>query len=137
MPYFKINYNKLEKLPQINIYKFILVILIIILLLLLISCFQDTYHTFSTYGIYKNNVLHLKINNKLSDAVKDSEYFTFNKEDTKCVNILYDEYEIIDNEIYQSLSITVDKEYADNEVGLVTFYYRKQKLITFIMELFK
>lgn len=137
MQYFKINYNKLENLPQINYYKFISIVISIIIILIVIASQKSAYHTFSTYGIYKDNVLHIKINSKLSDAVKNNEYISFKDINTECIKILYDEYEIVDNEIYQDISITLDKKFIDNEIGLVKFYYHKQNLLVYIFELFK
>ena len=137
MNYFKINYNKLENLPQIKFHRFILLLLLIIMSVIMSSYFINTYHTLSTYGYYKDNEVHIKINNKLSDAVKNSEYITFNNVNTTSLDTVLEDYEIIDNEIYQNIKITLDKKFLDNEIGLLKIHYRKQKLLFYILELFK
>ena len=130
MDYFKINYNKLENLRQINYYKFIIGMLIIIFVLFILGLKINTYHKLQTYGIYSNNSLQIKIESRLSDEMKNSEYIVFNDKKTKLK-------EIINNNIYQEITIIMDEKFYNNEIGLVEFYYGKESIFNYILDLFK
>lgn len=140
MKYFRINYERLRNLEQINFYKIIIIIIISLIFLVIVACNVSIYHKISFYGIYSDNILTIKINNKLSDTIKKGQYIKFNGVKTKYkIDTLtgYGEYEIIDNEIYQVINLKVDTEFYNNEVGLVELYYNKQKIIKYIFESFK
>lgn len=137
MEYFKINYYKLQNLSQLNFYKIIIFIILNLLILLIMGYFMSTYDKVSFSAIYNNNILTIKINNKLSDTLKNNKYIVFNDVKTKYKILEYGEYEIIGNEIYQEVNLSVDKEFINNEVGIVELYYDKQKIIKYIFELFK
>lgn len=137
MDYFKINYNKLENIPEIKYYKIIILIVLLFIFLILLASKVEIFEKFESYGIYSNNTLTVKINSKLSDNLKKSEYIIFN--DLKFeLNILeYGNYEIIDNDVYQEIKIYVDGNFYDNEVGIIEFYYNKENALRFIWNLFK
>lgn len=137
MEYFKINYYKLQNLSQLNFYKIIIFIILNILILLIVGCFISIYNKASFSAIYNNNILTIKINNKLSDTLKNNKYIVFNDVKTGYEILEYGEYEIIGNEIYQKVNLSVDKEFINNEVGIVELYYNKQRIIKYIFELFK
>lgn len=140
MKYFRINYDRLKNLEQINFYKIIIIIVINLIILLIVACNLSVYHKISFYGIYNDNILIIKINNKLSDIIKNNQYIKFNNKKTKYeIDTLngFGEYEIIDNEIYQIINLKVDTKFNNNEVGLVELYYNKQKIIKYIFESFK
>ena len=137
MDYFKINYNKLENLRQINYYKFIIGMLIIIFVLFILGLKINTYHKLQTYGIYSNNSLQIKIESRLSDEMKNSEYIVFNDKKTKFKIFEYGNYEIINNNIYQEITIIMDEKFYNNEIGLVEFYYGKESIFNYILDLFK
>ena len=129
MKYYKINYNKLENLHQINYFKFIF--------LIILSCNVSSYHTLNIYGIYKDDLLHIKTNILFSEAVKTSEYVIFDNKKIKYKIDNFGDYEIVNNEIYQNIDLHLDKKFYDNEVGLFKLHYHKEKLIKFIFKLFK
>jgi len=137
MEYFRINYNKLQNLSQKKYYIVIIIVFLSLLLLISISCVIDTYEKFSVYGVYNNNILKIKINNKLSDTLKNNQYIKFNEQKTTYKILSFGEYEIIDNEIYQEVNLAIDDNFINNEVGLVELYYDKKKIIKYILELFK
>ena len=137
MDYFKLNYYKLANIKLFGFYKVIIMILLLLIILIILACNITTYHKVNLYGFYKDNIIHFKINNKLSDAVSKNEYITFNKERIKYKDLSYGDYEIIGNDIYQDVYLTIDKNLYENEVGLITIYYHKEKIIEYIFELFK
>ncbi len=138
MKYFKINYDKLKNLAFSKIIiSFPFIIVFCIIVILIISCFVTVSHKYSTYGIYQNGILTIQVERTLSDKLKNSDNMTFNGKEVGYQIDSYGEYEIIDNNIWQKIYLTIDGNVYDNEVGLVEFYYHKQKFIAFIYELFK
>lgn len=137
MDYFRINYNRLENLKQINFYKVISAIILSLTILVVLACFIKISNKETFSGIYQEGKLTIKINTKLSDTLKNNKYVFFNDEKVRYKVQSFGEIEIIDNEIYQEATLTIDKKFVNNEVGLVELYYDKQKLIKYIFELFK
>lgn len=137
MKYFKVNYYKLQNLSQVNYCIIVIIIIFIFFILLLIASFTFVSNKTSFYGIYYDNILKIKINNKLSDTLKDNQYIIFNDKKTKYEILEYGAYEIINNEIYQEVSLTIEEDFINNEVGLVELYYDKKRVIKYIFELFK
>lgn len=137
MEYFRINYHKLQNLSQVSFYKIIFVFISGLALLLILSCFISAYHKISFLGIYNDNILRIKINNKLSDKLKNNQYIKFKSKRTSYKIVEFGEYEILGEEIYQELALTIDETFIDNEVGIVEIYYDKEKIIKHILELFK
>lgn len=137
MNYFKINYNKLENIPERKYFKLIIVFTLLICIILFTISKQKMNEKFETYGIYTDNSLTININNKLSDKLKVSEYLVFNNTKTKFEIVDYGSYELINNEIYQEVTITMDKYFYQNEVGIVTFYYDKKTILQYIIGLFR
>lgn len=136
MEFFKINYSKLENLPQLKFYKLIIFILSLFVILIILACNIEIYEKSKCYGIYSNNILTININNKLSDKLKSSKYIIFNNKKMNFKINSYGNYEIIDNEIYQEIELVVDNNFYDNEVGLVEFYYDKKSVFKFVLDLF-
>jgi hypothetical protein len=137
MNYWRINYNKLANLKQINYFSILMVIVILFILLLIIAINTYAYHTISFYGIYNDNQLYIKIDNKLSDIVKNNDYLMFND-----IKVKYKVNKFLDNEISNegiitNISLDVDKAFLNNEVGLIKINYKRQRLIKYIFELFK
>lgn len=137
MEYFKINYSKLENLPQLKFYIFVLFNVVLIFILIIVAFFIKVNHITYTYGIYKDNILHIKINSKLSDVLKNDAEIIFNNENVNYSVISYEDYEVIDNNIYQEIKLSIDKSFYDNEIGMVKIYYHKESLIKYIFDLFK
>lgn len=137
MNYFKINYEKLQNLNQKRFYILIIFIIFIFILIILICHFVNVNQKLAFYGICNDNTLTLKINNKLSDTLKNNSYLNFNKRKIKYKILNYGRYEIIDNEIFQEINLTIENEVINNEVGKVEINYNKEKLIKFIFDLFK
>jgi len=134
---FKVNYYKLQNLYQIKYYKFIILIFILLSMLIFISCFMTTYHKVSFPGIFNNGILNIKINKKLSDILKNKHNLKFNNKKTTYEILSYGDYEIVDNEIYQEVSLAIEEKFINNEVGIVELYYDKEKVVEYILKLFK
>ncbi len=137
MDYLKINYHKLLHL---KIHRGILFDLLLILAISLILIYAFTHSItkkMDCYGVYDGLVLQIVASEALSEAISKSHTLVFN--DTKFNYEVdeYGEYQIVDDVIYQQIDIAIDKELPPNEVGKVTIYYEKEKIITFILKLFK
>lgn len=137
MEYFKINYNKLQNLHQIKFYIVIIIIIVILMFLIVTACFMSTTKKISLYGYYNEGVLKVKINNKLSDILKNNKTLEFNNHKISYKELSYGEYEILENEIYQEVDIAIEKKFLNNEIGTVEIHYDKQKVIKYIFDLFK
>ena len=137
MDYFKINYNKLQNLSQINFYKIIFLIFILLIILFILSFKINISKRYEFYGIYKENLLNIKIEKTLSGKLKNSKYILFNDIKTNFKINDYGDYEIINNDIYQEIELIVDEKFYDNEIGLVEFYCDKKILFKYILDLFK
>ena len=136
MDYFRVNYKKLERLPQYNYWIFIVIIIIIFIIFIVIA-FKVTINKSETfYGVYTDNILKFKIQIELSDKLKNNKNITFNNQNVSYEIIGFEDYEIIDNKIYQVVDLKIDKDFYQNEVGKVKLYYGKEKLIAYIFELF-
>ena len=46
-------------------------------------------------------------------------------------------YRIVDDNIFEEVNLIVDRYVYENEVGKVTILYDKQKIIKYILDLFK
>ena len=137
MEYFKINYNKLQNLHQLKYFIVITIILVLFILLLILSFLKSIYKVETLVGIYTDNILKIKINITFSDTLKNNKYITFNDKKTKYEIIGFEDYEIIDNEVYQIVDLKVDGDFYQNEVGIVKLYYDREKIITYVLDLFK
>lgn len=137
MKYFNVNYDKLRNLRQIKLNHFFIIFVLSFLILIVISINTYKLKIITLYGIYNDNILTIKINKKLSDIFKNCEYIEFNNEKINYELFEYGNYEIIDNEIYQELKITVDETFLNNDIGIVKIHYDKKRLIMYILDLFK
>lgn len=137
MNIFKMNYNKLFNLKILNFNILIYIVLIILAILFIISFQIEVYQIDEFYGIYENNKLNVKINEKLSENIHNIDFIIFKNEKHKIKNINFISYEIIENSIFENIEIELDKSFLNNEIGKVKFYYGKQKLIKCILELFE
>ena len=136
MDYFKINYSKLYNMPIFKYHYLIYAISLSLLIVIIFSFKVDVYKTYTTYGIYNDNVLYLKIHNKLSDKLNNA-YIMFENKKFKVKVHEYLDYELISNEVYQNISIIIDKDTYDNQVVKTTIYYDKEKIYKHILDLFK
>lgn len=137
MKYFKVNYDQLLNLKQINYFKYILFIIFLVSSLILFSHLVKISTKIECPAYYQNSKLILKINTNLSDNFRKNKYIYFNNTKVKYQIIEYQNYEIIENNIYQEMILTVDKEFVENEVGIVKLHYNSMPLIKYIFELFK
>lgn len=137
MNYFQVNYYRLRNLSQKHLFAIIILIIIIGIFILGFSYFKVVSRKYNCYGIYQNNLLNIKVMQDKIDIFKDNKKLIFNNKDVKYKINNMGEYELIDNKIYQNIYLTIDGDVYDNEVGEVEIYYRKEKLIKFIFELFK
>ncbi len=137
MKYFQVNYYRLRNLSQKHLFAIIILIIIIGIFILGFSYFKVVSRKYNCYGIYQNKLLNIKVMQDKIDIFKDNKKLIFNKKEVKYKIKNMGEYELIDNKIYQNIYLTIDGDVYDNEVGEVEVYYRKEKLIKFIFELFK
>lgn len=135
MDYFKINYSKLKNLPEKKFDRLIILFVIIIIFVVFCASKIMIYEKEQVYGIYLDNILTIKVNNKYSKYLDKSEYIKFNDSKVNFKIKEYGEYEIINNEIYQEVKIIVDKDFYQNEVGIVEFYYDKKSVLKYIISL--
>lgn len=138
MEYFRINYAKLQNLKQIKFSIVLIIIPLFILFLIIIANQNKVSKKIETYGIYQDGVLQLQINNELSDIIKSNNTLIFNNKKTHYIISSFENYELIDEVIYQNILLTIDENnFVNNEVGKIELYYDKQKIINYIFELFK
>ena len=137
MKYYQINYDKLKKLKQINYFIVIFIIILLISFLIILSGLISINKKITCYGIMNNGLLTIEIENSLSDKIKANNTLKFNDQKMSYQVISYGDYRIVDNVIIQSVNLAVDEDVFDNEVGEVNIYYGKQKIIAYILDLFK
>jgi len=137
MEYFQVNYSKLLNLKQINFYKLIIIIFCIFILIIVCSLNIKVFQKVECYGIFKDNILNININSKLSDKIKSSKYIIFNDKKIYFKINKYGNYELLNDEIYQDIELSTDKKFYDNEIGIVKFYYGKKSVFKYILDLFK
>jgi len=137
MELFKINYNKLSNLRQLKFNVIVIIVILLFVMLIFLSLNIEVYKKFECMGIYSNNTLKITINSELSDNLKNAEYIIFQNKKLIFQIVNFGNYEVIDNTTFQEIDLSVDEKFYDNEIGLVEFYYQKQKLLFYIFELFK
>lgn len=137
MDYFKVNYNKLRNMKQINFFIIVVVWIIVILFLILLASKIYIYDKIVSYGVYSNKILTIKINNNLSDKIKNSDYITFNNQKTDYQIHNFTNFEVIDDKIFQEVNLIIDDKFYDNEIGKVVFYHHKKSILKYILNLFK
>ena len=137
MELFKINYNKLSNLRQLKFNLIVIIVILLFVMLIFLALNIEVYKKFECMGIYSNNTLKITINSELSDNLKNAEYIIFQNKKLIFQIVNFGNYEVIDNTIFQEIDLSVDEKFYDNEIGLVEFYYQKQKLLFYIFELFK
>ncbi len=137
MEYFKINYYKLRNLVQ-RPYIYLLVIGVsFIVFFIVIANFFYIDKKIKCYGIYESHLLHIQIENRLSDKIKKQNTLTFNGTKTEYTINSYEKYSLDKNIIYQDIFLVLEKDFYNNEIGDVEIYYGKQTIWQFILELFK
>ena len=137
MDYYKINYKKLENLHQIRYSLFISIIIIFMGLFIIISCLKYAYKVETFYGIYNDSILSFKITTKLSDTFKKQNILSFNGNNVEYKIEGFGDYEIVNNEIYETIKLKIDGDFYQNEVGEVKVYFDRKKIIFHILDLFK
>ena len=136
MEYFKINYNKLENLPQFSFFRFVMLLIIILMVIILNSFSLQVSRKLESIGIIQDNKLVIKIESSLSEKIKSCEYLVFNEKKSTFEISEFGEYEIIDNKIYQEVELIVDEVFLNNEIGSVEFHYEKISIFKYILDLF-
>ena len=130
------NYNVLKNIRERDYFKIILLVFIIIFISALITIFIKINVSNTYSGIYNNNVINLKIErNQLSEIIKNKKLL-INKEEVLINNIEINNYEIIDDNIFGNILITVDKSFINNEI-LDIEVINKERLLYYILKLFK
>lgn len=136
MNFYKINYDNIRNLKIINFGKLLYLLIIIILIIGYISFIYSVTKYVNSYGYIKEKNLYTKIIYNKTDDIKTSNYLLLNNKKYKIKEINILDYEIIDDNIYEDLMIVLDDS-LDNEVGLVKFIIKKEKIINYILDLFK
>lgn len=137
MEYFKVNYDLLSKLKQINFNWFIIMILILVSVLLYVGSTIKYDRCIDTVGYVSDEYLILKIDIELSDKLINGKYLKLNDHKYQYSIVSYGEYEIINNQIYQDVYITISDTLINNYVGNVSIYYESKNILKYIYELFK
>ena len=124
-------------LYQIPYKKHILAIFLIIIFIssMVISFRLKAYSSFKTYGVFIDNHLYVDIPIDNSDAVNKGTYLKI--DDYKYA---FKIEEISDLQVegsinYQTYSLKIMKEYQNNQVVEITFYYDKQRIIRKIIDI--
>ena len=134
---FNINYDKLKRLNIIKFHRLIYLLIIIIGVLIFLACHISIDRKIKTLGIMENDVLKIVINENLSDKIKNNSRLIFNNKTMNYQIVGFGEYEINDKNIYEHIDLIVDRYVYQNEVGEVTIIYAREKIINYILDLFK
>ncbi len=137
MNYCNVCYESLKNIKEIKYFRFLIIFLVILIGLILNVRDLVVTKNYETYGFYENNLLHLKITNILSDKLKEGNDIIFKDEFLKIDKIVYGNFEFINNDIYQDVYLTLNKEFYQNEVGVVKIRDDNFKLLKYIFELFR
>ncbi len=124
-------------LYQIPYKKHILAIFLIIIFIssMVISFRLKAYSSFKTYGVFIDNHLYVDIPIDNSDAVNKGTYLKIDdyKYDFKIEEI--SDLQVEGSINYQTYSLKIMKEYQNNQVVEITFYYDKQRIIRKIIDI--
>lgn len=137
MNYYNTNYDQLKRLPQYSFHIIIIWIIMMFIIFIVIACNITIDKKIECYGFINDNLLIIEIKEELSDIIKNNNELIFNNEKTKYNIISFGNYSYVENKIFEEIKLVIDAHVYDNEVGLVTINYDKQKLINYIFELFK
>ena len=136
MDYYKVNYDSLRNIHQVKYYIVIIVVFLICIISIIASNFIYINVSNKLLGIYNNDLIYLKLErNQLSELLKNDSLLV-NDENIKYEINKMDNYEIVDNFIYEDVYLTVDKKYINNTILNISII-NKIKLIDYIFELFK
>lgn len=134
---FKINYDKLQRLPMIKFHYLLYLIILLFIILIYIACQINIERKITCYGMVENELIKIEINEKLSDKIKSGQKLIFSNRKMNYKVVNFGNYQIIDNNIIEEIKLEVDKYVYENEVSEVTIIYDRQKIIEYILELFK
>lgn len=131
------SYHDLLNIRYKLFFKILLIVIIMLLFFIKIS-FKEVYDVYNCYGyiINKNLMVNIPIDNP--DTINKLEYIKVNdvKYDKNIINIspiLLDQASLTN---YQEITMDIAKNYAENQVLKVTFYYNKEKVLKKIQKLF-
>lgn len=115
-------------------------ILLIILFIIIITSFVISFNTkayssYKTYGIYLDNHLYVDIPIDNSDAVKKGSYLKIDDEKYDIQIEEISDLQVEGNINYQTYSLKSFREYKNNQIVEMTFYYNKQRIIKKIINL--
>ena len=112
-----------------------IVIIGILMITLLLSIFIKTYTSYQTLGIYMQGVIVVSVPIENSDAVNNGDYLTINGKQFKYKIEDISELQVVNFNNYQDYYININKNFRNNEVVKITFYYDKQIVLKKIMEI--
>ena len=106
----------------------------ILIISLILSFFLQTYTSYNVNGIYRDCLI-VSVPIENSDAVQKGEYLTIDGINYSYKIIKISELMVSDYINYQEYYIRIDKNFRQNEVINITFYYNKQRIIKKIIEI--
>ncbi len=115
-------------------------VLLIILFIIIITSFVISFNTkayssYKTYGIYLDNHLYVDIPTDNSDVVKKGSYLKIDDEKYDIQIEEISDLQVEGNINYQTYSLKSFREYKNNQIVEMTFYYNKQRIIKKIINL--
>lgn len=137
MNYYNVNYESLKRIKVTKYFTFLVIVFLILIGLFLYLKKIQISSNYEVYGIYENDMLHVKIHNNLSDTLNKCKYVIFQNKKVKITNLNFYDYEFINEEIYQTVSFTLDKKFKQNEIGIVKIPMQEKSAFNYILELFK
>lgn len=137
MNYCNVNYESLKRIKVTKYFTFLVIVFLILIgLFLYLKKIQIT-SNYEVYGIYENDMLHVKIHSNLSDKLNKCRYIIFQDKKVEITNLNFYDYEFINEEIYQSVLLTLDAKFKQNEIGIVKIPMQEKNVFDYILELFK
>lgn len=128
------NYYNLSKIKvHYNYIGYIVFITMIITIIL--SSFLSTYDTYTMYGVYNEGFLEVSVNIENSDAVDKGAYFEYENKKLNYQILDVSGLNIENNTNYQTYKLKINKEFKQNKIIKITFFYNKERIITKILRI--
>lgn len=137
MNYYNVNYESLKRIKVTKYFTFLVIIFLILIGLFLYLKKMQIISNYEIYGIYENDMLHLKIHSNLSDKLNKCQYVIFQDKKVKITNLTFNDYEFINEEIFQTVYLTLNEKFKQNEIGIVKIPMQEKNAFDYILELFK
>ena len=131
------NYYSLKSI-SFNKFWFLSIIFILLIVIIIFLTIVKIYSSITCIGIYQEGYLNISVDINNSDTVINSDYIMIDnkKFDYKILEISSYQVDPINNLNYQIIRIEVKKEFIENEIKEVKFYFHKQRIIEKIWKMF-